>query len=230
MLTRISYPPEPVKAPRRAIKSLSFIFDHFQDHDGRPSLSIWMQSEPKPPPLYSFQVYITSELAPAQTSDREALGKELFGIILADNNRVFKRLDIHLMHPGEGPTHLMKSHRAMVQAKYADFAKVVVPSYACSGICGYSSLLFVVSDPDWKQAGLKGLFFDPVAYDPEALAEPVSEDVWTKREICDFVHYVYNCWELREAYEDLFSEGEEAGMTEWQEILNSANRLGMLQV
>ncbi|KAK7509380.1 hypothetical protein IWZ03DRAFT_434300 [Phyllosticta citriasiana] len=227
MLTRIPRAPETDHAPRRAFSFMSSIFNKFEDHNGRPTLSVWMESEPNLPPLYSFQVYVTFELSPKQTSGREALANELLKFVLPDNNLFYKRLDVHFMREGEGTTDFIERHHDLVQAKHADFAKAVVPSYACPRFWDYSSVIFVVSDPDWKQAGLKGVLFDPDPSDTYAKAEPVSERTWSSERIGEILGEVYNDWEFKEAYEDLYSESREEGLTDWKEILDAANRLGV---
>ncbi|KAK7516919.1 uncharacterized protein IWZ02DRAFT_456739 [Phyllosticta citriasiana] len=209
---------------------IEYVFDHFEDHNGCPAMSVWMQSHPNPPPLYSFQVYVTSKLSSEQISDREALAKQLFKFILPDNEQFYKRLDIHFMRPGDGTSHFVACHRALVQARYADFAKAVVPSYACPRFWDYSSVIFVVSGLDWKQSGLKGVLFDPDPSDAYAVAEPVSKRTWSSERIGEIVGEVYHDWEFKEAYENLFSEGQQSGMTDWREILDAANRLGMMLV
>ncbi|KAK8154004.1 hypothetical protein IWX90DRAFT_484180 [Phyllosticta citrichinensis] len=130
------------------------------------------------------QVYITSKFTPMSALAREALAKELFNAIISDERRAYKRLDLHFMRPDQGVADFMESHRTILRAK------AVVPSHACPKSLKVSSIIFAVSDTDWKQVGMKTLLFD---LDP---SKPVSETTWTSEEIIKTVGHVYNSCDM----------------------------------
>ncbi|KAK7545134.1 uncharacterized protein J3D65DRAFT_611854 [Phyllosticta citribraziliensis] len=229
MFARIPRPPELDDPPSGG--RVYPICNHFEDQNGRATLSIWFdKGPPSLVPLYSFQIYVTAGASPTQTSEREALGSALWNDILG-NTPFSKRLDLHFLRPGEGNTDIMESHRALVRAEQtADLAKVVVPSYRYPDNYDYHSLVFIVSDPDWKQFGLKGLYFDPDPSDSTSMTEPVLELDLVGDEIETLTISTFNFWELREEYLDLFDDAKNSGITEWQDVFEATNRLGMVLV
>ncbi|KAK7555469.1 hypothetical protein IWX49DRAFT_57317 [Phyllosticta citricarpa] len=223
MFARIPRPPELDNPPPGG--QVYPICNHFEDHNGRATLSIWFdRGRPSLVPLYSFQIYVTAGASPMQTSDREALGRALWDDILG-NTPFEKRLDLRFLRPDEGIAAMMESHRTLVRAEQADLAKVVVPSYADPGLYNYSSFVFIVS-----KAGLKGLYFDPDPSDSSALAEPVMEFDFDGDEVEQFARSTFNAWELSDEYTDLFDDARDSGITEWQEVFDATNRLGMMLV
>ncbi|KAK7509385.1 hypothetical protein IWZ03DRAFT_363896 [Phyllosticta citriasiana] len=148
MLTCIPRPKDRELNPPRG--PVHPICDHFEDINGRATLSIWIDHGcPSLKPLFSYQVYVTSDASPAKTSDREAFANQLRHHILGTSPI------------GEGVADIMESHRALVQAEHTkDLAKVVMP-FTDPIYYSYKSVVFIVSSPDWKQEDLTGLSVDP---------------------------------------------------------------------
>ncbi|KAK8229401.1 hypothetical protein HDK90DRAFT_558155 [Phyllosticta capitalensis] len=226
MLRRI---PRPRPTGGSAPRPIDPVFTHFQGHNGRSALSIWYDmGGPSLPRLFSFQVYITHDASPTENPDREALADELFETILGEHF-LCQRLDLHFLRPGETTNDCIESHRALAQTKHTDLAKVVITRYTRSGVWPSHSFIYVVSDTDWKEVGLKGVFFDFDPTHPRAPADPVSERALVGHDIEEIADILFSQWSLRDDYKNLFRDAHEAGMTEWVEVFRAANRLGMDQ-
>ncbi|KAK7545135.1 uncharacterized protein J3D65DRAFT_611857 [Phyllosticta citribraziliensis] len=212
---------------RHGCGALEFSFQHFQDHNDRPTLSTWYEPSEGPPSLYSFQVYITSDMSPTEKPDRETLAREIF-LVLAHPGQ-YKRLDLHFMHPGEGIDDFMDCHRALVRANYTDITQVAVPNY---GYEDYASLIFVISDDSWKHEGFKGFLFDPKPVDSCLQPEPVSEFTMAIDDIEEIVRDIWDSWEwgLRDEYLWIYQLADDAGISNWQEVFYAAEKTGRVEI
>ncbi|KAK8238674.1 hypothetical protein HDK77DRAFT_483309 [Phyllosticta capitalensis] len=226
MLKRI---PQPLsiggKAPRRTYPW----YTHFEDLNGRPTLSLWWDpSHPNLPPLFSFQVYVTHEASPVQNADREALARELYDAILGNKGHD-KRVDVHFLRPGESTSDCVESHRALVKAKHTTLAQAVIPSYEDAAPWHCRSFIYVLSNSNWKEAGLTGVYFDHNEPEFPDAADDFSESTMVGFEIEEVAGIFFCHWHLRDEYMDLFSDAQDAGMTDWEEVFKAAGRLGMDQ-
>ncbi|KAK8208099.1 hypothetical protein IWZ01DRAFT_542683 [Phyllosticta capitalensis] len=224
MLCRIPQPKRS-KAPRRAYP----LFTHFENLNGRPTLSLWWdttKTHPSLAPLFSFQVYVLHEASPVDKADREALADELFHKILQDFNFFCNRIDFHFMRPGEETADCIESHRAHAQAKPTDLARAVVPTYTCYYSGPSHSFIYVVFARDWKKEGLKGVCFDYDSSRPGAIREEHLVNDEIERTADD---YCAAAWRWKEEFGEVFGAAKDAGMTDWQEVFKAANRLGMDQ-
>ncbi|KAK8238675.1 hypothetical protein HDK77DRAFT_427928 [Phyllosticta capitalensis] len=213
MLCRIPRPKRSM-APRRAYP----LFTHFEDLNGRPTLSLWWdttKTHPNLPPLFSFQVYVLHEASPVDKAEREALAKELFDAILQDCCSVWNRIDFHFMRAGEETKDCIESHRAHAQAKPTDLARAVVPKYTDWYHRPSHSFIYVVFARDWKKEGLKGVIFDYDSSRPGVMREKhlVNDEIEsTAYEYCA-------AWRWKEQYNEVYGAAHDAGMTDWQEAV-----------
>ncbi|KAK8186921.1 uncharacterized protein BKA78DRAFT_355198 [Phyllosticta capitalensis] len=227
MLCRIPRPKRS-KAPRRTYP----LFTHFQDLNGRPTLSVWWdttKTHPSLPPLFSFQVYVMHKASPVDKADREALASDLFRKILGDWHGYSSRIDLHFMRPGEKTADCVESHRSHVQAKPTNLARVVVPAYTCWYSRPSHSFIYVVFAQDWKKEGLKGVCFDYDSSRPGIPADAIREKHLVNDEMERTADDYCAEWCWKDDYEEIFGEARDAGMTDWQEVFKAANRLGMDQ-
>ncbi|KAK7509384.1 hypothetical protein IWZ03DRAFT_427385 [Phyllosticta citriasiana] len=227
MLTRIPRPPPTGGGPPRRVYP---IYNHFEDCDGRATLSIWFdESRPSLLPLFSLQVYVTYEASPAQNVGRELLAKELFETIMGFEDSSFNRLDIHFLRPGENTANCVEAFRAQKRATDTTVDETTFPICTYQPYWSKNSFAYIVFDQDWKKVGLKGLCFDTDASPSRDSADSVHESILEGFEIEENASELFRSWELRDEYMELFSDGRDSAMTVWQEIFDAANRLGLAQ-
>ncbi|KAK8208102.1 hypothetical protein IWZ01DRAFT_551806 [Phyllosticta capitalensis] len=199
----------PFRPPARAY----FNYRRYPDHNGRAALSVWLHSQrPSPPPLFSFQVYITYDVSAAQDSDIETLASQLFDGIFGDWDFGSKRLDLHFMDPGASTANCIERHRTLVATETDDLANVVVPSYISRENQWYHSFIIVVSSPEWQHDGVTYALFDCTATDPKFPVQEKHLPVARARQLCA---RLYGALAWREEYEDMFQRAQDLGMTEW---------------